>query len=108
MKDDVVATVESASVARTCIEYDPTVVGVPEITPVDVFKDNPGGKVPITEYVFDPTPPVAETVREYGVAKIPVNPVVGVVIASAGNGVACAAGEDEEVFDAFLEIVVKV
>ncbi len=34
-------------VAVTVTEYEPTVVGVPEITPVDVFKESPGGKVPL-------------------------------------------------------------
>ena len=42
----------------------PAVVGVPEITPVVVFKDNPAGRLPEArvQVVYVPLPPVAAKV----------------------------------------------
>lgn len=43
----------------------PTVVGVPEITPVAVLSDNPGGREPEEiDQVYGGVPPLAESVCE--------------------------------------------
>jgi len=42
-------------------------LGVPEITPVLAFSDNPGGRAPaVIAYVYGAVPPVAASFSEYG------------------------------------------
>ena len=45
----------------------PAVVGVPEITPVELFNVNPAGNddPEAIVYAYDPFPPVADMVAEY-------------------------------------------
>lgn len=66
-----------------------TVVGVPEITPVEVFKVKPAGKVPaeFAQDVYVPVPPVACKAKEYGTPTCPA--VIGdvVLIASVAAAV---------------------
>jgi hypothetical protein len=81
-KDEVVATVVFASVIRAVMAYVPVAVGVPEITPPELIV-TPAGKEPVAAKVLLPDPPLAETVREYAILKVPDNPVVGVVIVIA-------------------------
>lgn len=52
---------------------EPTVVGVPEITPVVGFKVSPAGSVPLARlHCFKGVvPPVTVSVAEYGVATVP-------------------------------------
>ena len=53
-------TEESCTVAVNGNE--PTLVGVPEIFPVEVFKPNPGGKLfGVTLHVYGVAPPFAES-----------------------------------------------
>ncbi len=55
---DVAASAAAAFVTVNVIDVDPAaVVGVPVISPVDVFNDNPAGN-PVTEYVNGPVPDV--------------------------------------------------
>ena len=50
----------------------PEAVGVPEITPVDEFKDSPAGRDrPLTPHVYGVVPPVACSVAEYAVPTVP-------------------------------------
>jgi hypothetical protein len=64
-KDEVVATVVFVSVMRAVITYVPATVGVPEITPVEVFSVTPAGSDPdAIEKVPDPDPPLVESVSE--------------------------------------------
>ena len=52
-----------ASVAVIVRLKTPVVVGVPEMTPVVGLSVRPGGSAPLeTAKVYDPVPPVAETV----------------------------------------------
>jgi hypothetical protein len=46
------------------VKFDgPAVVGVPEITPVELFKDSPAGRLPVvTAHEYGVTPPVAARV----------------------------------------------
>ena len=56
-------TEESCTVATN--GKDPTVVGVPEITPVDLSNPSPGGKVPeVMLHVYWVTPPFAARLAE--------------------------------------------
>jgi hypothetical protein len=50
----------SESVTVT-VKFDvPAVVGVPEIAPVELFKDSPAGKLPVvTDQEYGETPPAA-------------------------------------------------
>ena len=59
----VVAVALFASVAVTVKSKSPAVDGVPEITPAELIV-TPAGKEPVAAKVFDPEPPLAETVRE--------------------------------------------
>ena len=64
-KEEVVATVVLESVIRAVIAYVPATVGVPEITPVEVFSVIPAGSDPdAIEKVPDPDPPLVESVSE--------------------------------------------
>lgn len=64
-KEAVAATLY-ASTARTVKVEVPVAVGVPEITPVDVFKVNPAGSDPTEiDQVTGATPPEVCTVAEY-------------------------------------------
>src|SRR5262245_58824444 len=58
-----------SDVARTVNETGPSVVGVPEISPVDAFSVRQSGSDPtVTEYVTPPvTVPAVNRVTEYGV-----------------------------------------
>jgi hypothetical protein len=78
----VVAVALFASVAVTVRSKSPAVEGVPEITPPELIV-TPAGKEPVAAKVLLPDPPLAETVREYAVLKVPDSPVVGVVIVIA-------------------------
>ena len=61
----VVATAVLASVIRAVIVEVPLAVGVPEITPVEVFRVTPAGNDPdATEKVPEPDPPLVASVRE--------------------------------------------
>jgi hypothetical protein len=61
----VVATAVLASVIRAVIANVPLAVGVPEITPVELFRFTPEGSDPVTiEKVPEPDPPLVESVRE--------------------------------------------
>ena len=62
---DCTGTEESCTVAINGNE--PTVVGVPEICPVAVFKANPGGKLfGVTLHVYGVAPPFAVSEMLYG------------------------------------------
>jgi len=63
----------------------PAALGVPLITPVLVFKLNPTGseEPDATDHVYDPTPPVAAKVTEYGAPTAPVGNGDAVAIVSA-------------------------
>jgi hypothetical protein len=41
----------------------PTVVGVPDSTPLEGFNDKPGGTEPEIDQVYEPLPPPAEKVK---------------------------------------------
>jgi hypothetical protein len=65
VKLKVVAVAEFASVTRTWTARFSTFVGVPLITPVEVFRLRPEGRVPLTrENVVGVAPPEALIVRE--------------------------------------------
>lgn len=52
-----------ASFAWTVNDEVPVVVGVPDITPVELLNDNPAGKLPdAMDHVYGALPPVAVTV----------------------------------------------
>ena len=64
-KDSVVATVVFESVMRAVIAKVPVVVGVPEITPVEVLSVTPAGSDPDgREKVPEPDPPLVERESE--------------------------------------------
>jgi hypothetical protein len=63
----------------------PAVVGVPLMTPLPVFSDNPPGSAPaVTAKLYGPVPPLAVIVWEYGVATVPLGNVGGVITIVAG------------------------
>ena len=62
---DCVPPMLSESVARAAKLYEPTVVGVPEMAPVDEFKLNPVGRDPLDMLqVREPVPPEPDRVCE--------------------------------------------
>ena len=65
MKLDVVAVALLASVALTVIAALVNCVGVPDITPVEVFRLNPVGRVPeAIANVLEPEPPEVLILKE--------------------------------------------
>jgi hypothetical protein len=63
--------------------YAPLLAGVPEMTPVDAFRDNPVGNDPaFTDHVMG-TEPVAVTICEYVEPEVGVPPSADVVIVGA-------------------------
>ena len=52
---------EPESVVVIVNVVEPAAVGVPEITPVAVSSERPGGKLPVAENVYGGVPPVALT-----------------------------------------------
>jgi hypothetical protein len=102
----VVATAPLASVNRTVIAKVPAVLGVPEITPVLVFRvTEPGNDPDARAYVPEPVPPVTELLRVNEVPRDPLKPELGVAIVTE-VAVHCAYKtiEDAEigiVFEAF-------
>jgi hypothetical protein len=80
-----VAVLLSASVTFTVKLELPAVVGVPDITPVLEFSDNPAGNVPLLMlHVYGVTPPVAASVVVYATLTIPFGSVVVVIISVDG------------------------
>ena len=73
-------------------DAEPDAVGVPDIDPVDVFRESPSAVNPLeplcTEYVFVFPPPEAEIDNVYAIPRVPVRPFDGVVIEIADRGVA--------------------
>jgi len=64
MESDWESVVEPSSTC-TVKSGEPAVVGVPEMTPVEVFNDSPAGSEPIDmDQVYEPVPPVACKVWE--------------------------------------------
>ena len=65
VKELVVAVEVLESVTRMASEDDPAEVGVPEMTPLDVLSERPGGSEPLARAkVFPPDPPEVERERE--------------------------------------------
>jgi hypothetical protein len=70
------------------VKFDvPCVVGVPEMTPVDVLSVRPVGSVPVNAHVYGVTPPVAARPREYGSSSSPAfsGEVVAISNGNAGS-----------------------
>ena len=90
--DDVSAVCEKLSVTRTTTVAEPELVGVPEITPVEVFSDNPSAdnsvEPDVSAYVLVAPPPEAITESEYAKPRVPVKPDEGVVIETTDRGIA--------------------
>jgi hypothetical protein len=89
-KEFVVAVALFASVAVTVKSKSPAIEGVPEITPPELIV-TPVGNEPVAVKVLAPEPPLAVTVNENAVLKVPDNPVVGVVMVTAEDIVRTAA-----------------
>ena len=71
---------------------DPVSPGVPEITPVAAFSDNPGGSAPVASvHVYGETPPRACSRKEYGALTVPAvkSPVVSIT-SGPGTTVICS------------------
>jgi len=84
MENGFVTGGDAASLTRIVKFGLPAMLGAPLITPVFAFKVSPAGSDPdATDHVYDPTPPVAAKVTEYGAPTAPVGKGDGVVIVSA-------------------------
>lgn len=89
----------AASFTSTVNENVPAVVGVPEITPVEVTSVNPGGNAPaLTLQLYGDVPPVACNVVEYAVSAVPEGSEV--VVTEGG----CAAA-DTVMLNAFVPVL---
>ncbi len=74
------------SVNSTVKLYDPLVVGVPEMTPVEALSESPGGREPEEiDHVYDGVPPLEAKVREYLAPTWPVGSELVVIV----SGSAC-------------------
>jgi len=60
----------------------PGVVGVPVMTPVEVLRANPPGRLPVSAYVYGGVPPAVAICVVYKTPAVPLCKVGGVVIAS--------------------------
>lgn len=94
-KLEVVEVALLASVTRIVIEADPTEVGVPEMTPVEVLRVSPAGSDPeANAKVRGDAPPDATIVIEKEVLRFAFVPDEGVVIDRSGEIVkACCTCE---------------
>ena len=72
MDSDFVLVAPLASVTWAVKAEVPAEFGVPEMTPVEGFSDNPGGKVlGEIDHTYDNLPPVATSVWLYAVPVVP-------------------------------------
>ena len=76
-------------VSITCtIKLDvPVAVGVPDITPVELLRVKPFGRVPVFDHVYGSTPPVAVRVWLYAVPSVPEGRGDEVVIVKGAIGI---------------------
>ncbi len=72
------------SVNSTVKLYDPLVVGVPEMTPVEALSESPGGKEPEEiDQVYDGVPPLEAKDREYLTPTWPVGSEFVVIVSGS-------------------------
>ena len=102
-----VALVESVTVNVSDTGEAFAVVGVPEITPVAVFRDKPTGSVPeVLANVYGPTPPVAFNVVEYATSFAAAG--IDVVVRSSGVAAAPTTVKLNELYDSIPPCLVMV
>jgi hypothetical protein len=100
------AVAPALSTTRMVTFVVPTVVGVPEISPVLVLRLSPAGNVPSdTAHVSDPVPPVEATVFEY--ATPAVAPGKDVVVMESGGAIVIERGFESEALAASTTPMVK-